>query len=205
MIQALLLKIAGLSLLIILGQNPGLPPDFVASATAVANQAIAAADAQLAQPLQANAPTTMTNETTPPATPTPAQAQPSDTTVLPTAPASKARIDIVSPIPGKGLGRTYKHADEVSGEENYIVIGAVVYDVAGNPTRSSTMAVTIENQQGKKNLALEGTGDVMNVYVGDQKRQVPVYSVTYEFKTEGTHIFTFAANGLTQSVSLAVK
>lgn len=135
----------------------------------------------------------------------PVTSAPSDTTTLPTAAPSQAHIDIVSPIPGKGLGRAYVHADQVSDESNYIVLGCVVYDADGNPVQSSTVTATIDNPEGKKSIELDGTGDVMTIWIGDQRRQVPVYTINYEFKVAGMHIFTFNANGLTQSVVLDVK
>src|SRR3990167_8176290 len=105
MIQALLLKIAALSLLVMLGQNPNLPADFRANAEDVASRALIAAEAELAKPEQSTSSST-------PSAPTP----PAETTAssisnnqpapqpMPEAPASQSRIEIISPIPGSGIG-----------------------------------------------------------------------------------------------------
>lgn len=201
-----MLKIAALSLLLLLGQNPNLPEDFRSQALAVANQALAAADSALSatsSPQPAADSSTPSSQTPP--TPITVPFITPNATPMPEAPASKARIEIVSPIAGKGLGRTYKAAQEVSGEENYIVLGAVVYNDAGDATKDAITVITVENAEDKTTTKLEGTGDVFTYYVDGQKRQAPVFEINYEFKVSGTHIFTFSANGYTQSTTVSVQ
>lgn len=145
---------------------------------------------QTAQPSTTAAPSGAT--TPPPAAPQTA-----------TAPSSRARIEVISPIPGKGLGRSYKAAAEVSDESNYVELGAVLYDDAGNPVRDARMAITATD--GVQDAIEVGTGDVTNVWRGGQKIQVPVYSYHYEFTTPGKHTITFEANGLTALVELEAE
>ena len=122
---------------------------------------------------------------------------------MPETPVSKARIDIISPFPGKGLGRAYKAAPQISDESNYIEIGAVVYDDAGDPTNQPT--VTIEATDASQNKQLVQTGNVTPIYVNGEKRVVPVYPFHYEFRTAGTHTIKFTSGGITQEVSVEVQ
>lgn len=136
------------------------------------------------------------------ATQTPVQAQPAPT-VAPTVPASKIDIEIVNPIPGKGLGRQYKAADQIVDESNYIEIGAIVYGDNGEPVSDTTVFFTATDQG--QNKTLKGTGDVMKIYVNGEARQVPVYSVHYEFKTPGPHQLVFTALGMYKEVTVDVQ
>lgn len=121
---------------------------------------------------------------------------------MPEATTSKYRIDIISPIPGKGLGRQYKAAPEITDESNYIVIGAVIYDANGAPVSNADMSIGINSETP---VVLHGTGDVTPIYVDGQKRVVPVYTVTYEFKTAGDYTFTFSSNDVEQSVTVTAN
>ena len=119
-------------------------------------------------------------------------------------PVSQARIEIVSPIPGKGLGREYSATTtEERNEGNYMVIGAIVYDAAGEPSKTALVNVTATESD--QDEIKQGTGVVMNVYVDGQKRQLPVYSYTYEFHQSGKHTITFTSGDLSESVSVDVK
>lgn len=210
MIQALLLKLAALSLLLLLGQTPNLPEDFRLQAQTVADQAIAAADAQLSSATQPETLTASSTPITPPApvinnepiTMAPQPAPAPAPTLEPPAPKSQARIEIVNPIPGKGLGREYVAAPEVKDESNYIEIGAVVFGDDGQPVKDADVVVTVN---GQKPVTLRGTGDVFPYYVSGEKRVYPVYSFHYEFRDKGKTIIAFATGGMRESATLDVK
>lgn len=145
---------------------------------------------------------------TPPSSPMPSTGGPvpPSTSVTAPAPVSKARIEIVSPIAGKGLGRSYVAATEVADESNYIELGAVVYNADGNPVSNATVDIDAESSDKTLQSEQRGTGDVWNTYVNGQKTQLPVYSYHYEFGVVGQHVITFSTpDGLTASVSLTAK
>ena len=149
------------------------------------------------------APSTVQPSTT---VPTPAPQTPTSAPAAapaPSTPASQARIDVVSPIAGKGLNREYVHSDEIKDESNYMVIGAVVYDDNGQPTATPTVNITAtDNTQD----AIEvGTGDVATIWPDGNRTVVPVYTYSYNFKTAGDHTITFTANGITKSVTVTAK
>jgi len=203
MIQALMLKIAALSLLVMVGQNPGLSPEFRAQATEVAHQALTVAETQLSvassqpsAPMQSTATTgSSTSNSTPPMN-TPSENIPEVSAV------SQARIDIISPIPGKGLGRKYQHSEEVKDESNYIELGAVLYAADGSPVKDADMTITVNKEPSS---VMHGTGDQTPIYVNGEKRVVPVYSLHYEFKSAGEYTFTFVANGLKSATTISVE
>lgn len=172
---------------------------------------------QQAQPITSPATTTMQDNST---TGSPSTTQPSTTaapaatpqpTTAPaasgptsTAPASQARIEIVSPIAGKGLGRQYASSTQIVDESNYIELGAVLYDADGQPVSTEKMTITATDDE--QDAIEVGTGDVMPKWVNGDKREVPVYSFHYAFKTGGQHTITFtSAGGITASVTLDVK
>lgn len=208
MIQALMLKIAALSLLLLLGQNPNLPVDFRTQAEAVAQQALATADSTLSAtssvPVESSSPAVPSQTLSPSPTepmPSPTLSEPITNNSQP-MPESKARIDIISPFPGKGLGRTYKAAPQISDESNYIELGAVVYDAAGDPTNQPT--VTIAATDSSQNKTLVQTGDVTPIYVNGEKRVVPVYAFHYEFHTAGAHVITLSTPELSGAAAAEV-
>ncbi len=139
--------------------------------------------------------------TAPSSTPAPTSAPVE--TQTPTAPVSLAHIEIVSPFPSKGLGREYKASPEIIDERNYIELGAIVYGDDGKPMDNTIVFITATDQA--QNKTEKGTGDVMNIWVNGDRRQVPVYSFHYEFKTPGDHKVVFTANGMFQEVTLIVK
>ena len=136
-----------------------------------------------------------------PASPTPTSAPAA--TPAPSAPASQARIDIISPMAGKGLNREYVHSDEIKDESNYMVIGAVVYDDNGNPTAIPTVTITATDDT--QDATQVGTGDVTTIWPDGNRTQVPVYTYSYQFKMAGDHTITFSANGMTKSVTVTSK
>lgn len=206
MIEALMLKLAALSLLALLAQSPGLPEDFRSQAQAVAIQALAASDTILSASSTNTVPSAPAPATPSPAAPTAAAPVTTENTNInntpPPMPQSQARIEIISPIPGKGLGREYRMNTGPLDEANYIELGAVVYDDAGAPTNQPTVVITATDQgQGK---TLTGTGNVTPIYVNGEKRVVPVYAYHYEFHSAGEHTITFASGNLTESVTVTV-
>ncbi len=121
---------------------------------------------------------------------------------LPIQQQSKASLEIVSPIPTKGLGRTYKASSQVIDELNYIYIGLIVRNDAGEPVKDVVVNVTATD--GTQNKTLNGTGNVYPRYEGDSKIITPYYPFNYEFKTGGDHTITFTALGMVKSVTLTV-
>ena len=119
-----------------------------------------------------------------------------------TQPSMKS-LTIISPIPGKGLGREYIAGSQVIGEENYIELGLIVKDDAGNPIKD--IIVEIEATDSTQNKTLNGTGTVKKIYDGEVPTLTPYYPFHYEFKTAGDHVITFKADGLIESVTLQVK
>lgn len=168
------------------------------SAIIVATEEIAKVQASLPQPTQA------AGGTQPPAP----QSLPVVATPMPD-PVSKARIVIVSPIEGKGLGRTYKANAEAGQkgatilEENYIHIGAVVYDEEGRRRRDVTVEVSATDSS--QNKTIEGTGTQGKALIDGVLTRFNYYPFNYEFKTPGTHTITFSALGISQSVEVEVS
>lgn len=119
------------------------------------------------------------------------------------APASQARIEVVNPIPGKGLDRSYISAPEVANESNYIEIGFVIYDDAGLPVSDATAQVVTTDMD--QNKILKGTGNVMSIYIDGQKRQTPYYPFHYEFHVAGQHRIVFTANGMQKEVDVTAQ
>lgn len=202
MIQALMLKIAALSLLLLVGQNPQLPGDFKDQATTVANQALAAAESTLSATSSLERPVDTISPDLSSKTVSSPQVTTSATIMTNAAPASNASIEIVSPIPGKGLGRQYTASPIVTGESNYIELGAIVLNDNGEPMSNADVTITVNSETP---VVIHGTGDVYPRYVDGQKRVTPVYSFHYEFKTAGSYTFTFAANGMQQSVTVTAN
>lgn len=197
MIQALLLKVAALSLLLMLGQNPNLPEDFRAQATAVAQQALAASESAMLAPSPIQD------------TPAPVAAAPvvtNNPTPAPMPePVSQARIEIISPIPSKGLGRafiTQPLFDERGELRNEVYIGAIVYNDAGAPVDNVQVTFTAGTSTP---VVIQGTGNVANIYVDGQKRTVPYYPFSYTFTVPGELTITVAAIGKDASTVLTVQ
>ena len=176
-------------------------------------------DNSTASPSEPQPSTTIPSVTAAPSTP-----PPSPTFIPPTtstAAVSQARIETVSPINGKGLGRQYKAYDwdalnganmpdnerpagfVFADESNYIELGAVLYNDDGGFNQTARMTITATD--GEQNQISVGTGNVQWYYVDGQKRQRHYYPYHYEFKTAGKHTITFEANGVTASVELDVK
>ena len=109
-------------------------------------------------------------------------------------------IEIISPIPGKGLGRTYTAQAEIVDESNYIELGLICRDGQGNALK--TPEVTIVATDTAQNKTLNGTGNVLPI--GEKKVKTPFYPFHYEFKTVGDHTITFTCNGVSDSVTLTV-
>ncbi len=146
---------------------------------------VASAPVPVPQPLPPQA-------STPSPMPEPAQAvEPSN--ALPVAPPT---ITVVSPIPGKGLGRDYIASDVIVDESNYVEIGAVLKDGKGNELDTPVMTVTTTDPS--QNTTLQGTGNY-NVRVGKY------YPFHYEFHSAGQHTITFSAEGVSVSVEFNVK
>lgn len=120
-----------------------------------------------------------------------------------TEPTSQAQIEIISPMPNKGLGRDYLARAEVLDEANYVSIGAILYNPDGSINETAEMTIISSDKDQDK--VLDGTGDVWGGrYVDGQKQPVHYYAFTYNFKTPGDHEITFSANGLTKTITINV-
>lgn len=123
---------------------------------------------------------------------------------LPTAPQpTMTTIEIISPIAGKGLGRTYTAQPEIIDESNYIEIGIVARTNDG--LVHSDLVVTITATDESQNKILNGTGITTKIYKNGIPETVLYYPFHYEFKTVGDHTITFSVPGVDpQSVTLTV-
>jgi hypothetical protein len=125
---------------------------------------------------------------------------PEDTQPAPEAsnslPVALPTITVVSPIPGKGMGREYVASPEIIDESNYVELGAVLKDGQGNELDMSLMTITATDAS--QNKSLQGTGNY-NVRVGKY------YPFHYEFHSAGHHVVTFTAEGVSVSVEFDVK
>jgi hypothetical protein len=142
----------------------------------------------------------------------PAPIQPPATIIIPTAAVnqpivmpqeekkSQKKIEIISPMANKGLGRTYLARPILKDEFNYIDIGLVVYDDDGKIV--DNVKVDVVATDTSQNKSMNGTGNVTRIYPDGSVRVVPYYFYEYEFRTPGEHTITFSAEGLTKSVTL---
>lgn len=137
-------------------------------------------------------------------TPAPTSPQPEPTVQpLPEQPKpSMSEIKIISPIPVKGLGRSYTAQPQVVDESNYIDIGILVKNDDGSVNKDATVTITATDES--QNKTLKGTGNLYTYYVDGNKRQDYYYPFHYEFRSVGDHTITFSANGMTESVTLTV-
>ncbi len=115
---------------------------------------------------------------------------------------SMKKIEIISPIRGKGLDREYVANSQVENESNYVELGLVVYDDAGEITKMDKVVITATDETQSKTI--NTTGNVTRIYTNGVEKTVYYYPFHYEFKTAGDHIITFEANGLSESVTLKV-
>ena len=129
--------------------------------------------------------------------------------VVATAPASRARIDVISPTPGNGLNRKHTTSPELDNDGkgnpmNEMVIAAVLYGDDGR-TAIKDAIMTITATDSVQNKTMNGTGEIHPVYVDGQKTIPPIYTYYYVFKTAGDHTITFSSNGISQSVTVKVS
>lgn len=161
-----------------------------------------------ATPLSTSLSTTPVVAPQPAPDPTPIITQPTQTIMTPTpiiasAPVSQARIEIMNPIPTKGLGRQHVASSTVQNEDNYVVLGAIVYDAEGKVDK--TAVVTISATDDTQNKVENGSGELVTIYTDGVKEQVYGYVYSYDFKTAGDHTITFSANGLSKEVVINAK
>lgn len=126
-------------------------------------------------------------------------------TPLPTQPQqSMSSIEIISPVGSKGIvaGRTYTAQPEVIDETNYVYLGLIVLDDAGNPDKNVEVTITATDET--QNKTLNGTGNVYPRYENEVRIITPFYPFHYEFHTVGDHTITFSANDMTKSVTFTV-
>jgi hypothetical protein len=179
-----------------------IPDDIRLQASDIANRAVlyAAQEMTRLEKLPINATTTMpeSNQSTSSA-PVEEIAPPA-----PGARASKAIIEIFSPIPTKGLGRTFKVVPDAENQDaNQLHLGAVVRDALGKPVRTAEVVITASDET--QNKTLKGTGNVTKVVLPNGRQEkVYYYPFDYELRTAGKHTITFSADGLTESVEVEV-
>ena len=113
------------------------------------------------------------------------------------------KFEIINPIDNKGLGREYVAAPEVKDESNYIELGLLLINEAGEFEKSATVEVNTSDAAQDRTLA--GTGNVTKIYTDGNKKQVPYYHFHYEFKTAGDHTITFKCAGEETVVNLTAK
>lgn len=113
-----------------------------------------------------------------------------------------ASIEIISPIPGKGTGRTYTAQPQVVDETNYVELGLIVRNDAGEPIKNAVVTITATDET--QNKTLNGTGNIYPRYENEVRILTPFYPFHYEFHTVGDHTITFSVNGMTQSVTFTV-
>ncbi len=107
-------------------------------------------------------------------------------------------LEVVSPVPIKGLGREYLWRSQVKDEYNYIHIGLIVR-LDGEPVKDQE--VEIEATDPSQSQTLNGTGDVYPVYVNGVKVVTPFYPFNYEFRSGGDHQITFSTHGIRTTVN----
>lgn len=193
-----LLKAAIALLMALQALGPNVPDDLRTQVNAVADQAIAEANYEIAH-------TSMPDSSTGGATNAPQTSSAPQTTVSPSsapAPASQARIEIVSVDTTKSLDDVYHVADAdiptwgvATDTKSYIPLGAVLYNENGENNRNSQMTVTADDAS--QDAVLNGTGNFWgspyNLYY---------YPLNYLFTTPGDHTITFRANGVEASIVL---
>ncbi len=207
MIQAITLLKTALALLTLVATSPvALPQSVKDNAILISNQAIVVALEELAK-----SPQTQQNEPiyTPPvqnqpnvvtpSQPTPTGSVPSETITIQTT--KMITLEIINPMAGKGLGRTYEASPEIVDEKNYIEIGILCRD---NGVVVNDQVVTVEATDETQNKTLNGTGDIYTTYVNNQKTKYYYYPYHYEFKTSGDHTITFTCQGVSEQVTLSV-
>lgn len=116
---------------------------------------------------------------------------------------SMKKIEIISPLRGKGLDREYIASDKLESEANYIELGLIVYNDDGNITRDDE--VTVETTDSEQDKVINGTGNVTSIYENGTKKTIYYYPFHYEFRSTGNHTITFKTNGMTESVTLEAK
>lgn len=114
-------------------------------------------------------------------------------------------IEIINPIPGKGLGRTYKVSPNYPelDEDGYVEIGAIIRDASGNTVKDADVQVTATDDT--QNKEMTGTGSITPIYPNGDKIMVPYYAYHYEFKTPGDHVITFTVGDTHESVTIHVN
>lgn len=128
---------------------------------------------------------------------------------------TKSRTDlllhIVSPVEGKGLGRTYraraekceKCGQDISAplkESHYIELGLLVVDPETGEAVNDVL-VEVRTTDPRQNRSIIGTGNITKfnaegLVPGAQgERVLNYYPCHYEFRTKGRHKIEFIVNG----------
>lgn len=148
-------------------------------------------------------------QTPPPAsapapTPTPAPTPVPEPTLVEATPESMKSITIISPINGKGLGRTYTAQPQVVDETNYIELGLIVRGDDGKIV-SNVEVVISALPDTDQSSTLNSTGNVKKIYDSNGVAEaVKFYPFHYEFKTAEEHTITFSVPSLelTETIKL---
>lgn len=118
-------------------------------------------------------------------------------------PKLKPKIEVISPMSNKGLGRKYIANSKIVNESNYVELGLIVWDDDGKVRDDLQVIITATDES--QNKTLNGTGNVTPIYDKHKTKVItPYYHYHYKFKTAGKHTITFAVNGMEENVTLKV-
>jgi len=109
-------------------------------------------------------------------------------------------IEIISPIPSKGLGREYLARPQVKDEMNYIELGLVVFDEKGKS--KDNLEVVVETTDKEQDVTMECTGNMTNIAVEGVIKKVYYYPFHYEFRNVGENKIKFTCAGKVDEVKL---
>jgi len=118
----------------------------------------------------------------------------------------KYKIEIIDPIPGKGIeGRTITTSEEVDGIQisNEVYLGLVIFGKKNKTENTLVVQVTSDVDE-TQNKVLKGTGNITKTQVNGERKEVNYYPYTYKATKSGIHTITFTTEGLTKSISFEV-
>ncbi len=118
------------------------------------------------------------------------------------------KLEVINPITGKGIdGRKFKGKSNakavLDSESNYIEIGVIARNDAGEAVKDATVTVTATDATQNKTMA--GTGTLATIHEGEIKKVVPYYHYHYEFNQPGKHEILFECEKTQEKVKLDVE
>lgn len=127
------------------------------------------------------------------------QPTPEPEPILAPKPMTQYTLEVISPIPIKGLNREYSARQQIMDEQNYVELGLLIKDSNGEYMKD--VEVVIEATNADQNKTLNSTGNVTKIYINGQKKVVPYYPFSYEFKTPGMHTIKFSAMQKSETIT----